>query len=116
MKSLHEFWKECQDNAMRLKAAEPTSLTLFGQFAAIAYTQMKWTEDRRKNAQSGNDKVGRNLVVCIDGMGGSDGDGRGCIRRQEVADDMQKEARDQQENQGGQSQEGCEESAAEEQA
>ena len=114
MRSLHEFWKECQDNAMRLKAAEPTSLTMY---AAIADTQMEWIEeDRRKNAQSGNNKVGRNLVVCIDGMGGSDGDGCGRIRRQEVADDMQKEARDQQENQGGQSQEGCEESAAEEQA
>lgn len=67
MKSLHEFWKECQDNAMKLKAAEPTSLTLFGQFAAIAYTQMEW--DRRKNEQSGNNNDDRNLVVCIDVMG-----------------------------------------------
>ena len=113
MRSLHEFWLDCQDNAMRLQAAEPTSLTLF---AAIAYTQMEWEEDRRKNAQSKNDNDGRNLVVRTDGMGGSDGDGCGRIRRQEVVDDMQKEARDQQENQGGQSQEGCEESAAEEQA
>jgi hypothetical protein len=98
---------------MRLQVAEPTSLTLF---AAIAYTQMEWEEDRRKNAQSKNDNDGRNLVVRTDGMGGSDGDGCGRIRRQEVVDDMQKEARDQQENQGEQSQEGCEESAAEEQA
>lgn len=116
MKSLYEFWMECQDNAMGLQAAEPTSLTLFGQFAAIAYTQMKWTEDRRKNAQSSVRKNGRNLVVRIDGMGRPDGDGCGRIRRQDVADDLQKAARDQQDEKGGQGQEGGEKGEAEEQA
>jgi len=114
MKSLHEFWMECQDNAMRLQAAEPASLTLFGQFAAIAYTQMKWIEDRRNNAQSGNDKDGRNLVVRIDRMGEPDGDGQGRVRN-EHGEGVQEEARDQQDEKGGQGQEGGEKGEAEEQ-
>jgi hypothetical protein len=60
MRSLQEFWRECQDNFRMLKNAEPTALVLFGQFASIVYTGMKWNEEDRseKHAQPSDGENG----------------------------------------------------------
>lgn len=114
MISADEFWEKCNVVYEGLVKKGRSAYSPFTQTCSVVYTALRLIKEGSRMNERVDDNDGN---ICVRGkeLGKPNDDGRRCVRCKCVHG-VQEEARGEQTDQVGQGQEGCEESATEEQA